>query len=880
MTDTTISFTAPASSPEVGVIPVSPDRVTTDGKFFRLGEKKFYPKGVTYGPFQDSVDAPHFPARDRVRADFELIRGMHANCLRVYYVPPPWFLDLAQECGLKILVEYPWAKHTCFLDDRATREEARRATRATAEALAGHPAVFAITLVNEIPPDIARWYGHQRIEEFIEELALIVKEVDPHRLVTFANFPSTEFLRPDGLDFVSFNVYLHDSQPFANYLDRLQSIAEGKPLVLTEFGLDSIREGEDHKSHVLSAHIETAFRAGVAGMFIFAFTDDWYTGGHQIENWAFGLTDRARTPREAYHAVSRQYERAPYFPLSATPKVSVVVASYNGARTLVDCLRSLIHLNYPDYEVILVDDGSTDETPAIAQDFPSVRTIHQRNLGLSAARNTGISASTGSVIAFTDSDCRADEDWLYYLILDLLRAKSASIGGHNFAPHEDNNIAACVAVSPGAPAHVLLDDRRAEHIPGCNMAFWRWALDEISGFDSQFRAAGDDVDVCWRLIEHGHDIAFSHSGFVWHYRRNTVKMYLKQQRGYGVAEGMLRHKHPDYFNELGGMRWHGRIYTASRMTDLFGHSIVYHGIFGSALFQTLYTPEPSGLLDLVTSLEWHVVVTCGGIVAALLWPVLWPLPALTLLASVALPVLKAAKVPLPPRRRRLWSRPLVAALHLLQPLVRGWPRYALRLTRHAAPRVSQTYVERFARPYPRYRPTYAVAYWNETGDDRHSFLRTLVGFLEDHRWENMTDSGWDEHDVTIYGDRFSQVLVTTVSEYHGGNKILLRARLTPKLTLSSRILICLLAIIVSFCFAQSARLAVTALLAILLAILCGLYLHSRKCRTLRLAAGMLDLVAKDRNWIKLAPKENKPADPPPAGDSSERKSGSCANTGV
>ena len=121
-------------------------------------------------------------------------------------------------------------------------------------------------------------------------------------------------------------------------------------------------------------------------------------------------------------------------------------------------------------------------------------------------------------------------------------------------------IASCVALSPGAPAHVLLDDEVAEHIPGCNMAFRREALEAISGFDPIFRAAGDDVDVCWRLQNKGYKIGFSPAALVWHFRRNTVRDYLSQQRGYGKAETLLFFKHPSRFNVLGQSRWFGRIY--------------------------------------------------------------------------------------------------------------------------------------------------------------------------------------------------------------------------------------------------------------------------------------------------------------------------------
>jgi glycosyltransferase involved in cell wall biosynthesis len=844
------------------------ERVVTDGKFFRVGSKKFYPRGVTYGPFQLDETGSTFPKPEQVARDFELMKQLNANCLRVYHVPPRWFLDLAQQHGLKVLVDYYWPKHTCFLDDAETVEFARRATRQAAGAVAGHPAVFALTLANEIPPDIARWYGAKRIAHFIDELAALVKEIDPQRLVTFVNFPTTEFLQPASIDFVSFNVYLHGPRPFANYLDRLQSIAGDKPLLLAEFGVDSMREGEEAKAQILSGHIEIAFRAGLAGMFLFAFTDDWHTGGHQIENWFFGLTTRDREPRPSFDAVAEQYQRAPYFALPQYPRVSVVVASYNGGRTLPACLDSLTHLNYPNYEVILVDDGSTDDTARVAAHYPTVRTISQQNLGLSAARNTGILASAGEIVAFTDSDCRADEDWLYYLVGDLLKTDACAIGGHNFPPPEDSPVAGCVAVSPGGAAHVMLDDRNAEHIPGCNMAFWKWALDEIHGFDPQFRAAGDDVDVCWRLLQRGHKIAFSHSGFVWHYRRNTTMAYLKQQRGYGVAEALLRHKHPEYFNSLGGMRWRGRIYSPSKIAGFFGRFVIYHGTFGSALFQTLYTPEPGGVLALLTSLEWHVVFTVGGVLLALVWPSLWPLPVLTLLASLGVVTVAAARVELPPWQKHWWSRPLVAILYLLQPIVRAWPKYARRLHRSETPPAARATVRALAAQYNRLGTRHTLNYWNEAGIERLTFLETLLEALDRDQWQSRADSGWDEFDLTIFGDRFSKVLVKTVSENHGGQKRLLRARLLAGWTLRGKISLfvvalamCIVARLWWSIMLPVARVPVwmlwslTGLPLVLIGLWAG-YLHLRALRSLRLAVALLDVTAQQLRLTKLtAPKK-------------------------
>src|SRR5262249_46833433 len=209
------------------------------------------------------------------------------------------------------------------------------------------------------------------------------------------------------------------------------------------------------------------------------------------------------------------------------PKVSIVVCAYNAASTLRECLESLMHVDYPTYEVILVDDGSRDSTPQIAAEFPQVRYVRQENHGLSVARNVGAEHSSGEIVAYTDADCVADEDWLRCLVQAMRDQGTAAVGGPNITPMSDGWSAHCVAASPGNPSHVMFDDRHAEHVPGCNMAFRRETIFELGGFDAQFRAAGDDVDFCWRLLDQGGAIGYAAGAFVWHHRRQTVKAYLK-----------------------------------------------------------------------------------------------------------------------------------------------------------------------------------------------------------------------------------------------------------------------------------------------------------------------------------------------------------------
>jgi glycosyltransferase involved in cell wall biosynthesis len=760
-----------------------------DGKCFRLGESKFYVKGLAYGPFAPNALDSGFASPEQTARDFDQIRDLGANVVRVYHVPSVWFLDLAAERGLKVLVDIPWNKHLCFLDSEDRREDVRQAVRQAVTQCAGHSAVFAFSVANEIPPDIVRWSGARAIGDFIDELVQIAKKADPDCLCTFANFPPTEFLQPECLDFISFNVYLHQQPAFRGYLAKLQMIAESKPLILGELGIDSVREGETRKSEMLAWQIEDTFRGGLAGGVVFSFTDDWWHDGRLIEDWGLGITQRDRTPKDSATALQKAFQSAPYFPLKKYPRVSVIVCSYNADRTLAACLDSLQRLNYPDYEVILVDDGSLDTTPQIAFLRSNVRCFrHERNLGLSLARNTGLAAATGEIVAFTDADCRADEDWLYFLVSDLLQGDFVGMGGPNLLPPEDSPVAAVVMASPGGPAHVMLTDRQAEHIPGCNMAFFKSVLDEIGGFDPLFHAAGDDVDLCWRLERAGHKIGFSPAAFVWHYRRSTVRAYLRQQHGYGEAEALLVRKHPEFFNSIGGSMWRGRIYTTSKLAVLLRPPIIYRGLFGSAGFQSLYAAAPAISLMLCTTLEYHVLVTLPLWIISGVFPRVLPLALTSLGVSFAVCALAASQATLPRTKMRTWSRPLVALLFFLQPIVRGWARYQGRLLPRAAPLGARQTLDSVALRESS-QPLDRVDYWSKTPIDRLTYIREVLRRLDQQGWLVKSDIGWSDYDVEIYGSRWNQLQFATVAEDHGPGRHRLSCGLKVRWSLQAKVML-------------------------------------------------------------------------------------------
>src|SRR5207244_3688594 len=133
------------------------------------------------------------------------------------------------------------------------------------------------------------------------------------------------------------------------------------------------------------------------------------------------------------------------------PRISVVVCSYNGARTLGECLDGVLALDYPEYEVIVVSDGSTDATAELAR-ARGVRVVETPNRGLSSARNTGLAAATGEIVAYLDDDARPDPHWLHYVADAMQEGDYAAVGGPNIPPPDEGWVADCVARAPGGAA--------------------------------------------------------------------------------------------------------------------------------------------------------------------------------------------------------------------------------------------------------------------------------------------------------------------------------------------------------------------------------------------------------------------------------------------
>ena len=412
-------------------------------------------------------------------------------------------------------------------------------------------------------------------------------------------------------------------------------------------------------------------------------------GGHAITDWAFGLVDGERRPKPVLESVAQVFSSVPFSAAEprTLPRVSVVVCAYNAADTLDECLTSLEHLTYSDFEVIVVNDGSRDRTGDIARRHAACRVIDLDHAGLSAARNAGLAAATGDIVAYTDADVRVDPDWLTYLVQPFANADVVAAGGLSLPPIDSPWMAHCVARAPGGPTHVLLDDCTAEHVPGCNLAVRRDALRAIGGFNPIYLRAGDDVDVCWRLQNSGGRIEFVPAALVWHHHRASVRAFWRQQVGYGEGQSWLVPHHRERFTGA-TIAWKGHIYSPLPFVRSLSRPRVNVGIWGSAAFPSVYHTQNFSVAFLPHRVRWQIgsaaLLAAGLVLGFAIGPTAATTVAAIGLAGLAITVSQCVRYALASdiealshiggysrSASRAIYRVVIAWLHLVQPFARA-----------------------------------------------------------------------------------------------------------------------------------------------------------------------------------------------------------------
>ncbi len=728
--------------------------IARHGKFFRQGRNKFFLKAVRFGAEASSV---RFEDKIALRKRLADLRAAHTTAFLVEDDGTP-LVDLVGEWGLYAIVRLRVLPGTLFSSNglRASILE----LRAKINTLRSYPLLIAYLLDCPIEPDVLRFHGLETARSRLQRLIRELREFDPDRMLGLRHQAGTLGLASPDEDFLYIAMPPLSPAELRSRIIRLHNIAGARPLIL-EF--EQTASGQDEL-------IACAFGLGAAGLVV-------------PERPTAALPRQGSLALKMLHAS----ELLPFLTLNGscppqpehTPKVSVVICAYNAERTIRQCLEALEQLEYPNFEVIIIDDGSVDATAEIAAEFRNFRLIRQPNRGLSAARNVGMRAAVGDLIAYTDSDCVVDSHWLTFMVRAMLDGGFDGCGGPNYSPHEDGWVEGCVAAAPGAPSHVLIDEEHAEHLAGCNMVFRKSALEAMGGFDPQFTAAGDDVDICWRLMDAGYSLGYCPSAFVWHFRRNTIRAYYGQQRGYGKAEALLFFKYPERFNMLGQIRWRGTIPGAS-LTTPGAKPLRVEWVRTADQFQRIDERPLNVLRVAPMTAEWSLAAGLLLVLSLVSGFKLWP--ALVLVA--ASPVWAAhyaLRAPLEQCHRGVGSRILIGWLAYTGSIVRAIARYRCRFEASRC-----ALFEKVRRQQPNFdwkRRALRLSYWNNVYTTREALLDSLRRLFRSQGRPVVIDSGWNDFDLLIQANPWASIQLKTAEEELGGLE--LRTNVEAKLRLTN-----------------------------------------------------------------------------------------------
>ncbi len=226
---------------------------------------------------------------------------------------------------------------------------------------------------------------------------------------------------------------------------------------------------------------------------------------------------------------------------------SVIVPAYQAADVIGACVSALTRqtLDRSRYEIIIVDDGSTDRTGAVAREAGADRVLRVPHGGPAAARNAGIEAAQGEIVLFTDADCEPADDWIARMTAPLIDPQIMGVKG-TYRTRQSSLIARLVQLEFEIRYARMAELECIDFIDTYAAAYRRALLVEHGGFDTAFPIpSAEDVDLSFRLARAGHRLVFAPDAWVWHRHPATLRRYLARKARFGYWRALLYVRYPD-----------------------------------------------------------------------------------------------------------------------------------------------------------------------------------------------------------------------------------------------------------------------------------------------------------------------------------------------
>lgn len=217
-------------------------------------------------------------------------------------------------------------------------------------------------------------------------------------------------------------------------------------------------------------------------------------------------------------------------------KISVIIPVFNGAKTIEECVLSVVNQDYNNYEIIIVDNNSTDNTKSLinslAGRFSNISYIFESRQGRGAARNAGVMAASGEIIAMTDSDCIVPNNWLSLLIKPIIENKSEVVSGFE-RDATSNYWSSCRQHDDWRFIQTKIKDGFTTHLDTKNFAIRADILKRLK-FNSELIAC-EDWDLLIRLRLEGFKVYFLPNLLVAHYHDSSAKALINTQLAQGKS---------------------------------------------------------------------------------------------------------------------------------------------------------------------------------------------------------------------------------------------------------------------------------------------------------------------------------------------------------